>query len=472
MTPEPGPNADKRQPRWQRLDRLLDLLLIGLPLLLCLACILLSFLLRPYEMATGDPFMDWYGTQLLESSAARLAGDPLIEDARLHMDGYLEGDFALRFGNAPQELHSDPRFWEARYQFQPYDGPPPADLHVDLSADPDAAHDAVLQLSLASPAANAELLLSLKTEQIHDRLSEAGEVAAQREGRPRFLWRRPDELRPLLERCDSLPLQDSFSCLLLASYWVSGGDYPQARRLVLRADQPQPNQYPDLMNLLFRTEADPNELILAGANWNTAFPSGLSSANSDMRGGIDEIAELAWLAGDTECLDALRRAVPDPGRGQQDSVLDGLINIVNLGKVDMHIMRITDDPQELAMLLELRQRRDVWKAAIHPANRPVHPARMYYEAGLQWLDSNLSGGHARACDYNLSFGAVLFEEAQLLQSLQADWDAFALYSYTDMAFPDGWQPSATDLSIAEGQIASETETRLHRISQPGTEQAQ
>src|SRR5690606_33117956 len=125
-------------------------------------------------------------------------------------------------------------------------------------------------------------------------------------------------------------------------------------------------------------------------------------------------------------------------------ILGSLMTVIILGKVDMHIYRITDDPYELAMLEELRRRRRVWTDKVRNLGKDIQ-AWQYLQMAAEGA---LSGGRGYYCSYAGIFGRHLQEEKAALQALQSDWDAFADFSFTEMAFPDGWTPTESDLQIA------------------------
>ena len=450
------PGARSR-PRWQLIDRALDLLVVGLPLLLALACVIASYVVKPYRMDTGDPYLNWYGNQLMDSADQVLATDPLLPDYYSTGDYYLLPDFRKRFEEARTSFSGDPRYWmeyadltRAEIWFGSGDN--------YSEQDSEAAYEAVMREGLSSPGASPEMFIPLECRPIETSVLADGVTRGNKEGRPNFLWNHPEEVTAMLEQAGRLPVQDTVSRLLQATYWSCGGEYGRAREQLLAIRyQPGPS-LPDMNELMIKSAARPNTAVMASRGWSMQYPSSIYVVNSDLRSGLDELAEQAWLAGDYEVIDILRQSIID-GRGASGTILGQLMTTVNLGKVDSRIYKVTTDPAELSMMLELRARKNVWRDKVRSTiGRELSP----WVVGRCTLEGALSGGRGFHSGYGIAYGRLLQDEYADLLGIQPQWDAVANFSYSKLAFPDGWTPSESDLRIAEGEIANNPGERLYR----------
>ncbi|MCB1187417.1 hypothetical protein KDL29_09655 [bacterium] len=456
------PEGPKR-PRWQRIDRALDLLLIGLPLLLAVACVITSYTLKPYRMDTGDAYLDWYGNQLMDSADRVMAADPLLPDYYSTGDYYLLPDFRKRFEEARTSFSGDPRYW------MEYADLTRAELWFGSGdnyseQDSEAAYEAVMREGLPSPGGSPEMFIPLECRKIEAAVLADGVTRGNKEGRPSFIWNHPEDVTAMLEQAGQLPVQDSVSRLLQATYWSCGGKYGRAREQLLAIRHEPGPSLPDMNELMIKSAAGPNTAVMASRGWSMQYPSSIYVVNSDLRSGLDELAEQAWLAGDYEAIDILRQAIIDSGRGSSGTILGQLMTTVNLGKVDSRIYKITTDPYELSMMLELRARKGVWRDKVRSGiGRELSP----WLVGRCTLEGALSGGRGFHSGYGIAYGRLLQDEYADLLGIKSDWDAIAGYSYSEMAFPDGWTPSASDLRIAEGEIANNPGERMYREASVG-----
>ena len=441
-----------------RLDHLLSALIIGLPLLLATICCAMTFWLKPYEIHSSDPLADWFADNIATSSTTLLRQDPLVSFNSNAIGKSVQAVDSL-FGAAKARFGDDPRFWLEWYRLRLLSLDYNSETHEqDKLAALQILQDVAGQAGDSGQAAVKRLFASTEARLAYDDLATNLKLDAY--------WDDPDFAAGLAEATQA-PNQDSLSHMMLAGAWIAGGHFDEARAEVMAMPAADNTVLCSLVDTLRQQRLSQGD-DPQGLGYPLLLLSNLSITQQglisfiELKSPVEPLALAAWQRGDYEMLDALQCGIIAGMIPENAEMLDYLVCHTMLGRIHGVIRDNSQDSAELARIQDLFRRRKVHTSGIRSINsgRPSHPTdKLVLAYGA--VENALSGGRQKLLKEGMQCDANYSYETAQLALLQADWDAFADYSFATAVFPDGWQSSDSD----QQQALAEQQSRVGVDSQ-------